>query len=53
LLIAPFIAIPLVALVIIGLMNFDLMVMIVGKLIAVLVIIWVFIAPIRLLICQK
>lgn len=53
LLIAPFVAIPVAALVIIGLINFDLMVTIVGKLIAVLVIIWVLIAPIKVLIFRK
>lgn len=53
LLIAPFAAIPVAALVILGLINFDLMVTIVGKLIAVLVVIWVLIAPIKLLISRK
>ena len=40
LLIAPFIAVPVAALVILGLMNFDLMVTIVGKLVVILVVIW-------------
>lgn len=53
LLIAPFIAVPVTALVIIGLINFGLMATIVGKLIAILVVIWVLITPIRLLISRK
>jgi len=52
-LIAPFIAIPVAALVIMGLINFDLMVTIVGKLIAILVLIWVLVTPIKLLISRK
>ena len=51
--IAPFIAIPVAALVIMGLINFDLMVTIVGKLIAILVLIWVLVTPIKLLISRK
>jgi hypothetical protein len=53
LLTAAFIAVPVTILVIIGLINFGLMVTIVGKLIAVLVVIWVLITPIRLLIFRK
>jgi len=51
--IASFIAMPVIALVIVGLWDLDWMATIVGKLIAVLVIIWAFIAPIKLLILRK
>jgi hypothetical protein len=52
-LVAPFIAFPVAALVIVGLVNLDLMVTIVGKLIAVLVVIWVLITPIKIFISRK
>jgi hypothetical protein len=52
-LIAPFVAIPVAALVIIGLINFHLLVTIVGKLIVVLVVICVPIAPIKLLFSHR